>query len=232
MWVWALLPIFLAIGGAVGIWAVFGMAVANGTVNITEEFPYISTCGTYNPQSCVFAQIVNVCSFLVIWVVVLRFQQIRDFGQNSKVNIASLVLGFISALGISILGNFQQSVVIGAHLFGAFLAFFVGVAYFWLQVWLTYKTEPRQDRRWVGPVRIVLCSVCTVLILTMSVLHKTGFRSSAAVCEWLAVMVFFFLFGLFGAEFRHIDCHRLTVQKQDCGKPQGSNGVLGVNEIA
>lgn len=188
------------------------MAYANGTVNLTVEFPYISTCGTYNPQSCVFSQIVNICAFLVIWVVVLRFQQIRDFGLNTKVNIASLVLGFISALGISILGNFQQSVVMQAHLLGAFLAFFVGLAYFWLQVWLTYKAEPAQDRRWIGPLRIVFSSVCTVLILAMAVLHNTGFRSAAAICEWLAVMAFFFLFGCFGAEFRHIDCHRLTVQ--------------------
>ncbi|KAJ8254386.1 hypothetical protein COCON_G00209980 [Conger conger] len=226
MWMWALLPILLAIAGTVGIWAVFGMAFANGTVNLTVEFPYISTCGTYNPQSCVFSQIVNICAFLVIWVVVLRFQQIRDFGQDSKVNIASLVLGFISALGISVLGNFQQSVVMQAHLLGAFLAFFVGLAYFWLQVWLTYKAEPNRDRRWVGPVRIGFCSLCTVLILTMAVLHNTGFRSAAAICEWLAVMAFFVLFGLFGAEFRHIDCHRLTVQTPGRSKPQNSNDVI------
>ncbi|KAJ8371449.1 hypothetical protein AAFF_G00310480 [Aldrovandia affinis] len=224
MWAWALLPIFLAVWGTLGIWAVFGIAVSNGTVNLTVEFPYISTCGTYNPQSCVFAQIVNICALLALWIVVLRFQQIRDYGQNSKVNIASMVLGFISALGISVIGNFQQSVVMGAHLFGAFLAFFVGLAYFWMQVWLTYKAEPSQDRVWVGPLRIIFCSICTVLILTMSVLHKNNFRSTAAICEWLAVMAFFFLFGLFGAEFRHIDCHQLTVQKQKQG-----NGVFGMN---
>ncbi|XP_036407907.1 modulator of macroautophagy TMEM150B [Megalops cyprinoides] len=232
MWVWALLPIFLAVGGTLGIWAVFGMAVSNGTVNLTVEFPYISTCGTYNPQSCVFAQIINICAVLALWIVVLRFQQIRDYGLNSKVNIASVVLGFISGLGISIIGNFQQSVVMGAHLLGAFLAFFVGLAYFWLQVWLTYKAEPACDRRWVGPVRAVFCSICTILIITMSILHNNDYRSGAAICEWLAVMAFFVLFGLFATEFRHINCHQLTVQKQGSDKQQGRNGVLGRNEVA
>ncbi|CAB1341462.1 unnamed protein product [Coregonus sp. 'balchen'] len=42
MWLWALLPICLAVIGTVGIWVVFGIAVSNETVNITERFPYIS----------------------------------------------------------------------------------------------------------------------------------------------------------------------------------------------
>ncbi|KAG9340352.1 hypothetical protein JZ751_021465, partial [Albula glossodonta] len=180
------------------------------------------TCGTYNPQSCVFAQIINICAILALWIVILRFQQIRDYGQDSKVNIASLVLGFVSATGISVLGNFQQSVLMGAHLFGAFLAFFVGLAYLWVQAWLTYKVEPSRDRRWLGPLRIVFCSISTILILSMSVLHNIEYRSAAAICEWLAVMAFFFLFGLFGAEFRHIDCHHLTVQREGNGKTQSS----------
>ncbi|XP_035254512.1 modulator of macroautophagy TMEM150B isoform X2 [Anguilla anguilla] len=206
MWAWALLPILLAIGGAAGMWAVCAMAVINGTVNLTKGVPYISECGTYNPQSCVFSQLLNICAFLGIWVAVLRFQQIRDFGLNSKVNTASLVLGFISALGISVLGNFQ--------------------------VWLTYKAEPCQDHHRVGPVRIVLCSICTILIFTTIALHITGHRSSAAVCEWVVVMAFFVLFGLFGVELRHIDCHRLAVQKHGRGTPLGSNDVLGLSNAA
>uniref|UniRef100_A0A673YME1 Transmembrane protein 150B n=1 Tax=Salmo trutta TaxID=8032 RepID=A0A673YME1_SALTR len=174
----------------------FGIAVSNETVNITERFPYISECGTYNPQSCIFAQICNVCAVLALWVVVIRFQQVRDYGQNSKVNIASIVLGFISCVGISIIGNFQQSVGIGIHLLGAFLAFFVGLAYFWLQVWLCYKAHPFKDRHWVGPLRATFCSICTVLVITMAILHNTSYKSGAAVCEWALVMSFLASLGL------------------------------------
>ncbi|XP_035254508.1 modulator of macroautophagy TMEM150B-like [Anguilla anguilla] len=212
MWAWALLPIILAIGGAAGIWGVCAVAVINGTVNLTNGVPYISDCGTYNPQSCVFSQHLNICAFLGIWVAVLRFQQIRDFGLNSKVNTASLVLGFISALGISVTGNFQKTVLLRAHHFGAFLAFIGGVTFFWLHVWLTYKAKPCQDHHRVGPVRIVLCSICTALIPVAIVQNIKDHRSSAAICEWVIAMVFFVLFGLFGVELRHIDCVRLTVQ--------------------
>uniref|UniRef100_A0A8C9VCN3 Transmembrane protein 150B n=1 Tax=Scleropages formosus TaxID=113540 RepID=A0A8C9VCN3_SCLFO len=199
MWAWALLPVLLAVAGTLGIWVVTFVLLS----------PSLSTCGSYNPQSCLFAQIINLCAVLVVWIVVLRFQQIRDYGHKSKVNVASVVLGFISALGISFVGNFQVC-NFHSHLFGAFLAFYVGVIYFWLQLWLTYKVEPSQDRCWVGPLRAIFCTVCTVLIVVMSILHNNHLRSAAAICEWLAVMSFFMLFGLFAAEFRHIDCLRKT----------------------
>ncbi|XP_069764055.1 modulator of macroautophagy TMEM150B isoform X3 [Narcine bancroftii] len=64
MWIWALLPVLLAAFAIGGIWAVFSMAVVNGSVNITVEFPYISVCGAEPPQSCLFAQIMNIGAFL------------------------------------------------------------------------------------------------------------------------------------------------------------------------
>ncbi|KAK1155370.1 modulator of macroautophagy TMEM150B-like [Acipenser oxyrinchus oxyrinchus] len=219
MWIWAMIPIVFALTGTVGFWAVFGMAVSNGSVNLTQEFPYISTCGSYTPQSCVFAQILNLGSLLVVWITLMRFQQIKDSGQHSRTNTASLVLGLICSLGTSFVGNFQQTVLMGAHLFGAFLAFFVGVAYFWVQVYLTYTVKPCHGGRWIFPVRIVLCSTCTGLIIIMSVLHNLGFRTQAALCEWGAAMAFFLLFGLFFVEFRHMDCQSYHVLRKRATTP-------------
>ncbi|KAM3864457.1 modulator of macroautophagy TMEM150B [Diretmus argenteus] len=218
MWLWALLPICLCVFGTVGIWTVFGIAVSNGSVNLTDGFPFISKCGTFTPQSCVFSQLCNICCVLALWIVVIRFQQVRDYGNYGKANIVSIVLGFISCIGISLIGNFQQSVVMVVHLLGAFLAFFIGLAYFWVQVFITYR-DRIPDRYWVGPVRATCCTICTLLVIIMSILHNTGQTSGSAICEWALVMLFFFLFGLFAAEFRHIDCHQLTVQKQALNIP-------------
>lgn len=46
-------------------------------------------------------------SLSALWIVVIRFQQVRDFGDHGKANIVSIVLGFISSVGISVTGNFQ-----------------------------------------------------------------------------------------------------------------------------
>ncbi|XP_066563279.1 modulator of macroautophagy TMEM150B isoform X2 [Amia ocellicauda] len=199
------------------------MAVSNGSVNLTQEFPYISTCGTQTPQSCVFAQILSIGALMVVWIVLIRFQQLRDCGYACRANTASLVLGLVCALGCSIVGNFQQSAVMQVHLLGAFLAFFVGVAYFWIQVYLTYSTACCPGGgRWLGPVRIMLCCLCTVLIITMSVLHNQDYRSAAAGCEWGAATAFFLLFALFAEDFRYVDCHQYHVQngQRAKGTPQ------------
>lgn len=213
MWLWALLPLSLAVFGIAGIWIVYAMSVSNGTVNITEGFPYISECGSYIPQSTIFSQYCNICAFLGLWIIVIRFQQVRDYGDQGKYNKFTVVLGFVSCLGVSVLGNFQQSVQRVVHLLGAFTAFCFGMGYFWMQLFLTYRAQPSHDRHWVGQSRGLCCCLCTALFIPMIGLANTGHHSAAAMCEWALVMVFFCLFGLFAAEFRHIDCHKLTVQR-------------------
>jgi hypothetical protein len=65
----------------------------------------------------------------------------------------------------------------------------------------------------------------------VAILHNTGYKSGAAICEWALVMSFFVLFGLFGSEFRHIDFHQLTMQKQRL-KTQRTNGVVRMNDVS
>ncbi|XP_032869294.1 modulator of macroautophagy TMEM150B isoform X1 [Amblyraja radiata] len=214
MWVWALLPIFLAIIATGGIWAVYGMAVVNGSVNITVEFPYISVCGANPPQSCVFGQVMNVGSFLVTWVCIIRYQQVVDYGYQSSLNILSLVAGCLCALGGSLVGNFQTVNQIYVHLLGAFLSFFIGNLYFWLQVVLMYRLKPRHGGCWVGPLRIICNLLVTVCLVLVVVLHLWEHRTAAAICEWVAGIALLFLFGLFAVDFGHIDGHYFHVMRE------------------
>ncbi|MEE6483009.1 hypothetical protein FKM82_013405 [Ascaphus truei] len=214
MWAWALLPILLTVWATAGIWIVYAMAVANGSVNITISFPYISTCGSYPPQSCIFGQVLNVGAFLVVWISAIRFQQIRDYGCHSALNSASLAMGLISALGTSIVANFQQSIQLETHLIGAFLAFFIGNVYFWLQTALTYQVTPKHGGCWIGVIRFCLSLACTALILMMVVFISQKMVSIAAICEWIVAMILFLLFGLFAVDFWHLDGHFFHVQKK------------------
>ncbi|XP_040047609.2 modulator of macroautophagy TMEM150B isoform X2 [Gasterosteus aculeatus] len=202
MWQWALLPLGLAAFGTVGIWIVFATAVFNRTVDLADGFPSISHCGAYPPQRCFLSQICSTCSVLALWIVVLRFKQVSGRGIRRNANIASFVLGLISCVGLSIVGSFQVTTFYSVHLLGAFLAFFLGLAYFWIQLFLTV---PSPDRRWVEPAKATCCFLCTGLIIALGVLYNTGFPSVAAMCEWAFVMLIFCLFGLFAPEFRHID---------------------------
>ncbi|XP_030591325.1 modulator of macroautophagy TMEM150B [Archocentrus centrarchus] len=133
MQLWAVLPVCLAVFGTAGIWTVFAVAVTNESVNLIEGILYISQCGTYNLQSCLFSQICNICCFLALWVVVICFQLVRDYGDHRKASISSIVLGF-SPPWESVIGNFKQSVLMSIHVVVAILAFFLGLAYFWARL--------------------------------------------------------------------------------------------------
>ncbi|XP_044134142.1 modulator of macroautophagy TMEM150B [Bufo gargarizans] len=231
MWAWALLPICLMVWATAGIWVVYGIAVSNGSVNLTENFPYISTCGSYPPQSCIFGQVLNIGAMFVIWICAIRFQQIRDYGCHSKVNSVGLALGFLCALGTSMVGNFQQSNQLETHFVGAFLAFGIGNIYFCIQSYLTYKVKPRHGGSWIGPLRITLtiCSVASMILMIVFVLIKM--KTIAAICEWILAMILFLLFGLFCIDFWHLEGHFFHVKKRRAAIPnevQASTVTLGL----
>ncbi|XP_049756169.1 modulator of macroautophagy TMEM150B isoform X4 [Elephas maximus indicus] len=175
----SLLPAFLAIWAVAGIWTVFALAVANKSVNLNEGFPYISICGSYPPQSCLFSQVLNMGAALAAWICILRYHQLQDWGVTRRFNQLILWTGLLSALGTSMVGNFQQKNQKPTHLTGAFLAFFVGILYFWLQLLLFWRKKnlPQPGSPWIGPLRLGLCTICTIL---MKKRHRhTGRR----ICE-------------------------------------------------
>ncbi|XP_044304067.1 modulator of macroautophagy TMEM150B [Varanus komodoensis] len=204
MRLWVLLPMVLTVGGIIGFWAVFAMAVANGSVNVTEAFPYISTCGAYPPQSCLFGQVLNLGAFLGVVICYLRYQQVRDYGCHSHLNLAGLILGIFFAIGASLVGNFQQYNQLETHLVGAFLAFVIGIVYFWVQAFLTNRVNPRHGGPWMAPLRFSLSFCSAAFFIGTIVLFTLGLTSEAAYCEWALAMNLFVLFGLFAVDFWHV----------------------------
>ncbi|XP_007535260.1 modulator of macroautophagy TMEM150B [Erinaceus europaeus] len=229
-----LLPVFLALGATAGIWIVFGIAVVHKKVNVSEVFPYISVCGGEPPPSCVFSQVLNLGAAAAAWICILRYHQLRDWGVRKWPNYVILGSGLLCALGTSIVGNFQHQHLLAVHLTGAFLAFFVGTAYFWLQlaVLWRWRNPPQPGGPWIRLLRLGLCSSCTILMVAMVVLHTQSvrwrsadgppdalhardLRSAAAVCEWTLAMGLFTLFGLLAVDFWDLDGCSLCLQKKE-----------------
>ncbi|GAB5581517.1 modulator of macroautophagy TMEM150B isoform X4 [Prionailurus iriomotensis] len=232
----SLLPAFLAVWAITGVWTVFALAVANRAVNLTEGFPYISLCGSYPPQSCIFSQLLNMGAAMAAWICIIRYHQLRDLGAGKWFNLLILWTGLLCALGTSVVGNFQQKNQLPTHLTGAFFAFFVGNLYFWMQHLLFWwmKSLPQPGPPWIGPLRLGLCSLCTILMVTRTlpspvlshlspdafrqhglwvvVLHSWLLRSASAACEWAVAMLLFTLFGLFAVDFSGLDGCTLTLR--------------------
>uniref|UniRef100_A0A8C6VR06 Transmembrane protein 150B n=1 Tax=Naja naja TaxID=35670 RepID=A0A8C6VR06_NAJNA len=169
------------------------------------NFSFLSTCGAYPPQSCVFGQILNLAAFLGVVICFLKYQQIRDYGCHSRLNLLGLILGVLCAFGASLVGNFQQYNELEIHVTGAFLAFVIGILYFWVQTYLTNQVKPRHGGTWIGPLRFFL-SFCAVALFFLQL------DSEAAYCEWAMAMALFLLFGLFAVDFWHIGGCSVHVQ--------------------
>lgn len=199
----SLLPVFLVLWSIAGIWIVFAIAVVNGSVDPKESFPFISHCGSYAPQSCIFGQVLNIGAALAVWICIVRYHQLRDWGVKTWQNQLILWSGILCALGASIVGNFQEKNQKPTHLVGAFLAFILGNLHFWLQFFLScwVKGLPHPGRCWIKPLRLILCSSSTILIVAMIVLHRVHQRSASAVCEWTVATLLFILFGLYAVDF-------------------------------
>lgn len=77
----------------------------------------------------------------MVLVFYVRYRQVEEFcklplmPENIRnLNKTALWLGIIASLGVSIVGNFQESNVFSVHLIGAFLAFGLGTVYAGIQV--------------------------------------------------------------------------------------------------
>ncbi|KAK2500431.1 hypothetical protein MC885_005069 [Smutsia gigantea] len=71
---------------------------------------------------------------------------------------------------------------------------------------------PQPGAPWIGPLRLGLCSLCTVLMVAMVVLHTWPLRSASAACEWAVAMLLFTLFGLFAVDVSILDGCALCLQ--------------------
>lgn len=145
--------------------------------HVVPNVPYISDAATYSPESCIFGQLINIGAVLLGVTIYVRFRQIKElladqvdlavvFTKNNKV---SMWIGFLSCLGISIVGNFQETNVRIVHYVGAMFCFGCGTIYFWMQATLSYALIPELGSRMKAHIRLGMAVVCTILFIVLSV---------------------------------------------------------------
>lgn len=151
-----------------------------------------------------------------------RHADLRRFteGMNNK----ALWIGLGSCLGISIVGNFQETNVRIAHYVGAISCFGCGTIYFWMQAVISYYLQPYLGTMVRAHIRLGLSVLCTILFFVIAVTGLIShilfngqdprkwypsdggweYHIASSISEWLMSTTFCFYILTFTDEFRGI----------------------------
>lgn len=159
------LPVVFAIVFTLMLGCTYTFSVWRGDVD--PVFPYISASGDSRPESCVFSMMLNLCSFISILVVYLRYSLVVELNRSSDLllktaNRVFLYAGIGGGTGMFLVANFQETVLIQVHLFGAFLCFGSGCIYMLGQSWISYRMHPLFAGKRIAHIRAVLAVISTI----------------------------------------------------------------------
>lgn len=198
--------------------------------DVSPYFPYISDTGTKPPESCIFGQFLNISAALAIATMYVRYKLVSQIsvGEDTKLaclNKAGLVLGILSALGLSMVANFQETNVEPVHVTGAALVLGVGVIYAFVQTSLSYRMNPDYNGLKICRIRLAIsCIALTAMIITFvsatvsriqvhGHIDKTkwkpedgGFTAHiiSTISEWVTAVTFLLFFFTFVRDFQKV----------------------------
>lgn len=200
--------------------------------HVVPGFPYISETGTLSPESCIFAQFLNIAALLLACCVYIRHRQVSQWQLergndlvSKRIVVVTAWCGILACFGLDILANFQEARVVGAHMIGAMTCFTAGTIYFCLQTYLSYKMVPAVNGKIVVFIRAGLSVLTLILTITtiipgyISMLEFQGndykkwlptdggwgWHVASAISEWVLAIVYCCFLLTFVPEFRLIN---------------------------
>lgn len=161
---------FLALMGFFTIFSfVLGYSISVSLKKVHYLFPYISDTGTTSPASSYFGLCLNLSS--VFAAISMYFQHsylekrpnVLSTPKLHMVNDVALFLGGLSAFGIMLVANFQETSVLFLHLVGATMTFALGNVYCWIHTYLTHVTDAGEVAvKKIVILRAVLSTLSTI----------------------------------------------------------------------
>lgn len=172
------LPLITAIWIILSLFITYAIAVSYG--HVEADFPYISHAAREAPERCVFGQLINIGAVMLGMNVIVRYWFLKEvFKQKKfpddvvrwqKVNIAGAIIGIISALGISMVANFQTDAQKVLHYIGAGLAFGLGTVYCFVQTRLSWKLRSNNiGHKHIAKIQLLNSFILLVFLFTFGI---------------------------------------------------------------
>lgn len=206
-------------------------AILQGHVNA----PYISDGGTQAPESCFFSLFLNGGSIMLTLVIYIRYRHIEQLmyihtkllETTMNSNYVSLWMGLGSCFGLSIVANFQITLLPYVHYFGALVCFGFGLMYFWLQAYITYDARNHIGSAQLAYIRFGLAALgsyfffvtiftnCVfmhnILKVTDRYIQYCDYHKASVFSEWTIATVFNVYILTFAREFKQISFDHPTI---------------------
>ena len=161
--------------------------------------PSISNTGTKRPEGDIFAETMNVSSFVCLIIVYMRFIQVKyrigtAYDNVKQVNQVSVISGATAVFGITLVANFpsgKETTTSTVHDIGAVLAFIAAASYCTTQTFITWKMyffNIDERLSWIYRMTVT-CIMITAgsLFLLFSLLSYQEFKdshSTHSILQW------------------------------------------------
>ncbi|EGT40584.1 hypothetical protein CAEBREN_07666 [Caenorhabditis brenneri] len=159
--------------------AIYALAVIRGDVD--PIFPYISSAADKRPESCIFAMGTNISSFLVLFMIYVRYNQMvgiinahHDF-QLAKWNYMAKCFGYLAATGMFVVANVQETAITQVHMTAAICTFGGFTIWMTFQCYLTKYYNENITHYSVYVYRVIFTILSAIFFFT-----SIGFGTAAA----------------------------------------------------
>ncbi|CAM1302013.1 Uncharacterised protein g3132 [Pycnogonum litorale] len=174
-----LLPIILGVSTTVTMVLVFIISVATG--HVTPYMPYISETGAYLPESGIFTFLMTLSAFVGFHFMFVRYKLVEELNKAGKktlsvLNHVTVGSGILSLLGLLIVVAYPVTTVPIAHYVGAFVFFYIGIAYCILQTIITYMLYPDFNGITIFRIRLFIVVLASIAAITMTISGNIGKR--------------------------------------------------------
>lgn len=173
------------------------------------------------PESCVFSQLINVCSILFGFVIYIRYRQIKLLVINHEVieatvrvkNEIAFWMGIGTCIGLSLVANFQLNVPI-VHYIGACVYCCFGIVYLWLQGIISYYIHQYSGSLKAAIFRLIVAFFYTYLLFMAFVTSaefvafftiyddRDTYNALSVSSQWIAITIFNIYILSFTSEFK------------------------------
>ncbi|CAL1534737.1 unnamed protein product [Lymnaea stagnalis] len=228
------LPIVTAIWIVSSFIISYVIAVCYG--HVEPDFPYISYTAISAPERCIFSLMVNMGSFMLAANVYIKYKQtvqafqlFKAVHRDELINKISLIIGLISAFGLSIVANFQTVDARPGHYIGVTMAFGGGLIYCWMQTSLSIRYHRWSCVAISQLVNSIMLTSCFIIFGVSKAIFKTresqghGTKHdtlrpvylTSTVFEWLLAISLVTFVLTFYRDFSRVHLRFIKVEIQD-----------------